>query len=479
MIVIAGLILRLYDLDGESIWVDEGQTIYLSSHDLPQVIEESSNDNHPPLYTILLHFWMKIVPHTTFYFRLLSVIFGVLAIILIYIVGKELIDQNTGLVSAFFLAFSILHLHFSQEVRSYMLVVVLILLSYYLLIRLDRQSKLRILILYIIVNTFLVYTHFLGWFIILAQNIFYAIQFPLHKDRFKHVIIADAIIVVLYLPWLNTMLARFSDLQKEFWVSIPTWLSIPQAFLVHAGTYTIFGMTLLLVFFILCLRSLFVIQEGKIRIRRLNVKEKYLVLLWMWIPILIPFVLSFVFAPVFITRITIGASLALYLLSAIGLVSLPKKSLKIGVSIFCFILFLGNCSIYYKETNKERWKEATEFIEKNAQSGDLLIFHAGFCLDRAFNYYAERDDLIKQSFPEVGLDVNQDNIHEVTSRLEDFHTVWVILSHSRDKNNLILKTIETEFKLINHKEYISKGINSHRPYTGIEIFQFSSPGSGK
>ena len=40
IIIFAGLILRLYDLGGESIWVDEGHAIYVASFDINQLIEK-------------------------------------------------------------------------------------------------------------------------------------------------------------------------------------------------------------------------------------------------------------------------------------------------------------------------------------------------------------------------------------------------------------------------------------------------------
>jgi uncharacterized membrane protein len=472
-IILMGLIVRLYDLDGESIWTDEGHAIYVSSLDIGELIEENSRDNHPPLYSLILHYWMKLGPNTAYYLRLLSVIFGVLAIFLIYKVGEDLLDKNTGLISAFFLSLSVFHIHFSQEVRSYALVVVLILLSFFLFIRLIKNPKPNYLILYIVVSSLLVYTHFLGWFVFLTQNIFYILQFPVKKNRFKHVFIVDVIVLILYLPWLKVMISRIFSMQEEFWVLLPTWISIPQTFLIYAGTYTFFGICLLLIFSFLCLNSLLSFSDHKFKIRRSDRESKYLLLTWLWIPILAPFSLSFIITPFFISRITIGASLAFYLLSAIGLKKIPNKTLRTGLLVIILLFSLSNLGIYYNETNKEQWKKATEFVESTAESGDLLIFHAGFGLDKGFNFYAKREDLVKQSFPGIGLEVNQKNIKEITSVLEDHTRVWLILSHSRDIENLIIKNIEEQFNLVQHKEFVSFGINSHRPFVGIEIFHYN------
>jgi hypothetical protein len=148
------------------------------------------------------------------------------------------------------------------------------------------------------------------------------------------------------------------------------------------------------------------------------------------------------------------------------------KTLKTGLLLIIFLLCLGNLSIYYTEINKERWQEVTDYIESNADSGDLLIFHSSFCLDKAFNFYSKRDDLVKKPFPEVGFDVTKNNLNEVSALIKDHDAVWLVLSHGRDKDYLIVQKIEKDFDLIDKKEYISRGFNSHRPYVTIELFHF-------
>jgi uncharacterized membrane protein len=474
LILFVGLIVRLYDLNGESLWTDEGHTIFVSSLDLPQLIEENINDNHPPLYSILLHFWMKLFQPTLFNLRLLSLIFGVLSIFLVYKVGEVLLNRTVGLISAGILSLSVFHIYYSQEVRSYSFVVALILLSFFLFIRLTKKPKPIDILFFIGVNVLMVYTHFLGWFIILSQSIFYIFRFPINKKRLKDALIINFVTLVLYIPWLKVMISRLSSIEEEFWVMLPSWLTLPQTFLIYAGTYTFFGVCLFVVFCTLCLFGLFRYHDGKIEFRRKDNEQKYLLLLWLFVPILAPFILSYIIAPVYITRLTIGASLAFYLLSAYGLSLIDKKQLRYGILLLIILFSLGNLAIYYDETNKERWDEVTTHVESRANPGDLLLFHAGFGLDKAFNFYANRDDLIKQKFPAVGLKINQDHVEELRGMIADFDRVWLILSHSRDKENLIIKTIKKQFKLSDHRQYISFSINSHRPYVGIEIFLFSN-----
>ncbi|HKA25514.1 MAG TPA: hypothetical protein VKF80_11090, partial [Candidatus Eisenbacteria bacterium] len=54
-IVAAALVLRLCDLGGESLWLDEGVAIRIASLPLQGTIAATASDVHPPLFRSLLH----------------------------------------------------------------------------------------------------------------------------------------------------------------------------------------------------------------------------------------------------------------------------------------------------------------------------------------------------------------------------------------------------------------------------------------
>ena len=57
VILLIGTSLRLYDLNRESISLDESFSIYYAQKPLIDNIKVTITDNHPPLYQILLHYW--------------------------------------------------------------------------------------------------------------------------------------------------------------------------------------------------------------------------------------------------------------------------------------------------------------------------------------------------------------------------------------------------------------------------------------
>ncbi len=95
-----GLFLRIYDLASESLWFDEGYFIALAKLDLFQIVEKGSQTSHPPLYYIILHYWINLFGDSEFSTRFLSVIFGFFAIFMIYKVGSLICDKEVGILSS-------------------------------------------------------------------------------------------------------------------------------------------------------------------------------------------------------------------------------------------------------------------------------------------------------------------------------------------------------------------------------------------
>lgn len=136
VVTLLGLGLRLYRLDGQSLWYDEGFSVYLARMDLAEITARTAADIQPPLYYYLLHGWIKLFGSGEAALRSLSLLAGVLTIPLIYAAGRQLFGSRlAGLLAALLLAVSPVHLWYGQEARMYTLLTLLCLLSSYLLLR--------------------------------------------------------------------------------------------------------------------------------------------------------------------------------------------------------------------------------------------------------------------------------------------------------------------------------------------------------
>ncbi|MCS7001252.1 MAG: hypothetical protein NZ518_00235, partial [Dehalococcoidia bacterium] len=50
--------LRVANLGGQSLWYDEGFSVFLARHAVADIIRLTAGDIHPPLYYVLLHGWI-------------------------------------------------------------------------------------------------------------------------------------------------------------------------------------------------------------------------------------------------------------------------------------------------------------------------------------------------------------------------------------------------------------------------------------
>lgn len=220
VILSLGLFLRISDLGNESLWLDEGFSIRVANLNLFEIVEDRSQDVHPPLYYIILHFWINLFGDSEFSTRFLSVIFGFFAIFMIYKVGSLIFDEDVGILGSLLLASSVFHIQYSQEVKMYSLMALLTLLSIYFFIKLLEKRSLVVSIGYILSSILLMYTHVFGLFIIVAQNIYLVMLFLLSKDvyklNFKRWTLLQLILIALFTPWIGILINQILRLQSLF-----------------------------------------------------------------------------------------------------------------------------------------------------------------------------------------------------------------------------------------------------------------------
>lgn len=476
-----GLFLRIYDLSNESLWLDEGYSIKVANLNLSKIAEETSqNDTHPPLYYMILHFWIDLFGDSEFSTRFPSVIFGFFAILMIYKVGSLIFDKETGLLSSLLLGLSVFHIHYSQEVRMYSLLSLLTLFSMYFFIRLFKERSLMTLVGYILFTVLLMYTHVYGLFIIVAQSIYLATLCLLSKEvyklHFKRWILLQLILIVLFTPWIGFLIVDISGLiQHGFWTPRPSIHSIIASFLEYAGSGY-----LLLPF--LALLSFSIVNYGKIRsnsgwkdsfkstesyrwnISLSDVNKIYLLLMWLLTPIILPFTISRFLTPIYLTKYTIPASLAFYILVAKGIKNINSKYVKLAIISVIVVLSSRAVWIYYTKIDKDQWREVASYIEKNARHEDLLVFNWYMCENWAFDQYYKRTDLIKKSFSKTPIYEDEENIKTLASTADGYNKVWYVKClHQgyKDDKELIKQTLNESYDLSDYKKYI-----------GIELYMF-------
>ena len=186
--------LRVYRLDFQSIWTDEGFVIGLASRTLPELVAvwnispqeayaslsrlgvdlvglAAETDIHPPLYYFLVHFWLPLAGKSEFALRFPAVFFGMLIIPVLYVLGKRLAGAKAATIAGAIAALSPFYLDFSQQVRMYTLVTFLAVLSMYSFQRAFGDGRRGWWVVYALSVALALYTHYFAITIVLVQAV--------------------------------------------------------------------------------------------------------------------------------------------------------------------------------------------------------------------------------------------------------------------------------------------------------------------
>ena len=175
LVVLLAFGLRIYDLDSQSMWNDEGLSVYRARQPLSVIASNiitidgaDTRDTNPPLYFLLLHLWRGLGGESVFALRFLAVAIALLNVPLLYQLGRFTFNKDVGLAAAFLLAISPFHVWQSQEMRNYTLLLFFNLLSVYGLFQYvlgDGDRPWKWLLLWVFAGLAGIYTHYFGAFL--------------------------------------------------------------------------------------------------------------------------------------------------------------------------------------------------------------------------------------------------------------------------------------------------------------------------
>lgn len=142
ILALLGGFLRVLLLGSKGMWLDETFSVWLASQNVSDILQWIVKiDQHPPLYYLILHYWIGLNGTTPFHVRLLSVLFGMGTIPVIYLIGRRLSGTAVGLAAAVFLTLSPFQIYFAQEARMYTFLTFNASVATYALVRLLTDPR--------------------------------------------------------------------------------------------------------------------------------------------------------------------------------------------------------------------------------------------------------------------------------------------------------------------------------------------------
>lgn len=382
LVTAAGAWLRFDRIGWQSLWLDEGTTAVLALTDWATFQHIITNvRSNMFLHLLLLRGWTELGTSEAM-LRMPSALFGIATIPLLYLLGRRLFDARVGVLAALLLAVSPTHVVYSQEARSYAMLLFLAALWTLLWLEAMEKDSLRSWTLFVVVVIAGAYAHFVA---LLGLGVL-LLSVPLAPRRApesrRHMIMACAVVSLGVAPILFVM--SRADVFLLGWIPRPTAASFTEwgVFLASARGRGAFLLAAAL--WIPALLSLLEYGRGlraaDPRIRMLH--------LWIFLPPLLGLAASMARA-VFVPRYFLPSLLPLLLLVAVQIARLaPRWQLPAGATLALLLLF-GVSTIHDQQI--EDWRGAISHVRASARPGDAVVLWGPSCI-RPFRYYTRGDD---------------------------------------------------------------------------------------
>ena len=202
-LILCAFALRVYKLESQSLWYDEGVSAIVAQYDLASLTQWTADDIQPPLYYALLAGWGRLAGWGEWSLRFPSLFFGLLVVPLLAALALRWSGSRlAALLAALFATCHPLLLYYSQEARMYTLLVALGVGIAYWVLGIgkrheggeDAESSIptdphrwSLWGVYVVAATAALYTHYFAAFLLLAVNVAYLLNLPRTSRVMPHV----------------------------------------------------------------------------------------------------------------------------------------------------------------------------------------------------------------------------------------------------------------------------------------------------
>jgi hypothetical protein len=211
-VLLVGFALRVYRADHQEIWGDESAKLAVVNQGVAYLYDPGA-EVHPRFFHTWLFVWYHLFGYNVFGLRMLSVLFGMLGLPLLYVLARDLSSSSAvGLAACFALALSPFHIAYSQDLTMYALLFVMVTLSFYALARAlrGRGPRWRTWGLYVTTSILMLHTHYYAAFALAAQNLFVVSAYWREWRRLAGWIVVQGLVAAGIVPWFLVHYPRFA-----------------------------------------------------------------------------------------------------------------------------------------------------------------------------------------------------------------------------------------------------------------------------
>ena len=415
-----GIFLRLYHLGFNSLWLDEAfvfKYAQLSLSDIWIKIVIPGVEFNPPFYYWIIHL---ILPFgkSEWLLRLPAALAGIFTIPVFYFIGKQVNGPKLGLALASLLSFSPYHIYYSQEARTYTLMLLFFSLALLFYLKTIKNNNLKNWLLFSFFSALALWSHYYVSLIIavLFFHAFDLIIFKYQWEKLKQFFASLFLFLILSFPLI--IIAGKLFLSPKV-AAQPSWgaqgWGIISSIFISLSGYSQWLVVICLILLILGF-SYFKKQKPLIT----------LIIISLIIPLALSYWLSFKMP---MNNRYLIFLLPIFLLGVcLPIAGLMKKNTWAGIIVLGVIILLNinYYSFYYHYSINNDWRGFAQLLSKITKPGDYVVSVPNYTEAPLTYYYSAKKDHTKL--------LTANNSKELEN-IESHNNIWfVITGHIRAAN---------------------------------------------
>ncbi len=381
--VAIGIVLRFWTRS--ALWLDEALTVDIARLPLHDLHAALKRDGAPPLYYVLLHFWMKVFGDSDLGVRSLSGVLGVLTLPIAWLGARRYGGRRAAWVVLALLATAPFAIYYATEARMYGLVIFLTACGFLALDRAMVRARPGNLVAVAVCTAGLLYSQYWAIYLIGTVGLWLLFQSIWGRSEWRRqarwALGAVVVGVLAFVPWIPTFLYQSKHTGTP-WAAPPNFAAIinavtgftdNQATLSTAGSNQ--GRLLALGYFVLAGLGLFGVARDRWHVDldlRTRVRARSVAFVTT-VTLAVAVTGGIITKSAFTPRYAAVVFLPLLLLVGLGSLTLADARIRVGLVAIISVAGLA-AGVENVNTQRTQATQVANVLAAHAAAGDVVAF---------------------------------------------------------------------------------------------------------
>lgn len=461
LMVLTGLIGALV-FTHTSMRLDEAQSLFQVSRDVPGLLNLVGQDVHVPGYHLLLHFWLIVfggLGERIVVARYLSLAFLVALVPAMYILARQVFDRRVALLAAVLVAVSPFLQWYGSEARMYSMLALITVLHQIAFLKVFKKGHAAHWVWYVVTAIIGLYTHYFFGFVLLTEAVFYLFyRRKFLPGSFGRFAVAAALSIGALVPWLLYVKSLGLASNTQPYLPVP---SSGDLFNTYAQFIFGFQVNYLNTIIISLWPAIVLFAFWALRKNRRTSPQLLFFAIAATLPVIAAFVISILVKPFFLSRYLVVSLPALFILISwfVSIYSKPvRRVVTVGLIaatavLLCIEIISPNTPV------KEDYRQAVAYLNANASNRDVIVASAPFTIYPIEYYYTGPaklttepiwDRFVQGSVPAFD---KKKLPADTAANVDSYQHAWLILSYDQGYNETVRHYYDTHYQRLAAKQF--------------------------